>query len=62
MHAALLLTPGVCLAIPVQQININTIEELRRLSNFSLKDFNEAFPPPEERPPFSGPEGLGFRV
>ena len=49
-----LVTPGIAVAVPVQEANISIIERLGVLSSFSRKAFDEAFPEPTERPPFSG--------
>ncbi|KAL8270045.1 hypothetical protein Esti_006037 [Eimeria stiedai] len=49
-----LATPGIAFVLPLQEASISTIESLGILAALDKKAFDEAFPEPPQRPPFSG--------
>ncbi|KAL8445158.1 hypothetical protein Emed_005853 [Eimeria media] len=48
-----LVTPGIAIVLPLQEASISTIESLGVLAALDEKAFDEAFPKPPQRPPFS---------
>ncbi|KAL8427690.1 hypothetical protein ACSSS7_007593 [Eimeria intestinalis] len=48
-----LVTPGIAVVLPLQEASISTIESLGALAALDRKAFDEAFPEPPQRPPFS---------
>ncbi|KAL8439048.1 hypothetical protein Efla_007703 [Eimeria flavescens] len=52
--ASELVTPGIAVVLPLQEASISTIESLMALGALERSAFDEAFPAPNQRPPFSG--------